>query len=214
MQSVTHAPQEPRQIPEPLVSIIEDDPDVSRSIIRLLATVGLASQAFNTGQDALESINTDRPGCLIADMRLPDRDGLDVIQDLREQGVTLPAIVITAYADVPSAVRAMKLGVADFLEKPFAEQQFIAAVQRSVDQHVKQFQAELQQSEIQAKLSTLSDRERQVLKGIIAGHSSKIIGGTLDISQKTVENYRASLMKKLDADNAAHLVSLVLAHVD
>lgn len=196
----------------PCVNLIEDDADVRRSISSLLSTVGLETQAFDRSQDAVGQITNDRPGCLIIDMRLPDRDGLDLLQELRDKGVKMPAIIITAYADVPSAVRAMKLRVFDFLEKPFPEQQFIAAVQSAVEKDVARHKSHQERSGIDEKIDSLSVREKQVLRGIIAGLSSKMIAADLQISPKTVENYRANLMQKLDAENVAHLVTLVYDH--
>jgi len=194
---------------KPLVSIVEDDTDVRRSIARLLQTIGLETEQFANASQALSAMRPDRPGCLIVDMRLPDRDGLDLIQDLRREGIKRPAIVITAYADVPAAVRALKLEVFDFFEKPFPDQQFLAAVQQAIDRDLEQFETDTHRMAMDAKIDALSQREQQVLRGIIAGSSSKMIAADLGISPKTVENYRASLMDKLDAENVAHLVTLV-----
>lgn len=198
-----------RRVDEPLVYLVEDDPDVRRSIGRLLDTVGLEIRAFGRAQDAIEAIDSVRPGCLIIDMRLPDRDGLDLLEDLRDADVSMPAIVITAYADVPSAIRAMKLKVFDFIEKPFPDQQFLAAVQKAVDHDQKHFAMQNQRRLLIEKIDELSEREREVLHGVVSGNSSKMIASELGISQKTVENYRASLMSKLEADNVAHLVTMV-----
>jgi len=195
--------------PAPRVGIIEDDADVRRSIARLLDTVGLETQSFERARDALGGLRGDRPGCLVVDMRLPDRDGLDLIADLRERDIHSPAVIITAYADVPSAVRAMKLGVFEFLEKPFRDQQFIAAVQKAVDQDIERFMRDAERRARARMVERLSQREREVLAGIVDGSSSKAIAADLGISPKTVENYRASLMDKLEAENVAHPVTLV-----
>lgn len=195
--------------PAPRVSIIEDDADVLRSIARLLDTVGLETKSFERAHNALGQITADRPGCLIVDMRLPDRDGLDLIEDLRARDIHTPALIITAYADVPSAVRAMKLRVFEFLEKPFPDQQFLAAVQKAVDQDIERFKRDAERRAQTRMIQRLSQRERDVLAGIVDGSSSKAIAADLGISPKTVENYRASLMDKLEAENVAHLVTLV-----
>lgn len=196
-------------VKQPLISIVEDDADVRRSIARLLQTIGLETEQYATANQALTAMRIDRPGCLIVDMRLPDRDGLDLIEDLRRREINRPAIVITAYADVPAAVRALKLDVFDFFEKPFPDQQFLAAVQQVIDRDLEQFEADARRGAMNAKIDALSQREQQVLHGIVAGNSSKMIAADLGISPKTVENYRASLMDKLDAENVAHLVTLV-----
>lgn len=177
---------------KPLVHIVDDDPDVRRSIGRLLETIGLETRTYSMAAESIDAITADRPGCLIIDMRLPDRDGLDLLQDLRDRGISTPAIVITAFADVPAAVRAMKLCVCDFLEKPFRDQQFLAAVQKAVGEHTKHFEDEQRRKAVFGKIEELSQREKQVLQGIVAGKSSKIIASDLVISSKTVENYRAT----------------------
>ena len=194
---------------EPIVTVVEDEPTVSRSIIRLLETIGLKARSYANAQDAIEGIQSSDIGCLIMDMRLPDRDGLDLLEQLRAEGITMPAIVITAFGDIPAAVRAMKLGVHDFLEKPFREQPFISAVQKAVNEDITRSRVEQKQRATQKQINSLSERETQVLRGIIDGKSSKMIAADLGISQKTVENYRSSLMVKIEAQNAAHLVTRV-----
>lgn len=191
---------------QPIVWVVEDDPDVRVSITRLLKTINLPTHAVGSAKEALAEIETDRPGCLIMDMRLPDRDGLDLLQDLRNRGVAMPAIVITAFADVPAAVRALKLGVLDFLEKPFMDQQFIAAVQKAIHTDIDRFTRRQNELAWKQKLDRLSPRERDVLKIVITGRSSKMIAHELGLSQKTIENYRGNLMDKLGAENVVDLV--------
>lgn len=196
----------------PLVRIIEDDSDVRRSMVRLLSTIGLQAQAFPSAKQALAEIDPNRPGCLIIDMRLPDRDGLDLLKELAEKQIKTPAIIVTAFADVPSVIRAMKLKAFDFIEKPFPEQQFLAAVQKAVDRDIARHDAERDRRTSLQRIELLSHREREVLEGIVAGKSSKMIAFDMGISPKTVENYRANLMDKLEAQNVAHLVTLVYSY--
>jgi len=196
-------------ITKPLVRVVDDDQDVRRSISSLLSTVGLESEVYASASEAVRSIDLDRPGCMVIDMRLPDRDGLDLLEELRAKGNDLPILIVTAYGDVSSAVRAMKAQAIDFIEKPFPGQRFISSVQKAVDRDLQRRQKMLGRRAIKEKLQTLSERERQVLDGIVAGLSSKMIAVDLGIKPKTVENYRASLMQKMDAENAAHLVALV-----
>lgn len=197
---------------DPMITIVDDSGDVRRSVMRLLETIGIQSQSYENAQaliDSLEDIDPSVPGCLIIDLRLPDMDGLDMLETLRCKGVTKPAIIITAYGDVPSVVRAMKVKVSDFIEKPFSEQMFLAAVHKAIDKDKEISRSADEKREIHEKISRLSERERQVLKGILRTKSSKQIANHLNLSAKTVENYRASLMDKMEARNIAHLITLV-----
>lgn len=199
-------------VEQSMVSIIDDSDDIRKSIARLLSTVDIQTQTYANAQSALaavDQINTDRPGCVIIDLRLPDRDGMDLLHDLRSAGVNKPAIIITAYGDVPSAVRAMKAKVHDFLEKPFSDQHFIGAVQKALNCDARLMKAGYRRQQIQLKVDSLSKREQEVLIGIIQGRSSKAIALHLGLSQKTVENYRYRIMDKFEADNVVDLVTSV-----
>lgn len=194
---------------QPLVTIVDDDPDVRRSLARLLDTIPIQTEMYASASEVLDRYVHNRPGCMVIDMRLPDRDGLDLIKQLRSQGVNTPVLVITAFGNVDSAVRAMKLDALDFLEKPFKDQEFIASVQRAIDLDVSRLDQERSHQAIKQRFDSLSDRERDVLQGIVEGKSSKMIAVDLGLQQKTVDNYRLSLMRKIEAQNVAHLVGMV-----
>ena len=151
-----------------------------------------------------------RNGCLITDLRMPDIDGVELLRRLRAADALLPAIVITGHGDVQMAVEAMKNGALDFIEKPFADDVIIDSIRRAVDQAQTQIRNETAQEAVRERLDSLSERERQVLKGVVAGLPNKTIAFELGISPRTVEVYRAGLMGKMQAKSLPELVRMVL----
>jgi RNA polymerase sigma factor (sigma-70 family) len=157
-------------------------------------------------------LNADppRPGCLVLDLRMPDMSGLEVYERLGERWKDVPTIFITAHGEVSAAVRAMKLGARDFLEKPFGHQDLLERVQEALESDEALRAARADRDEIRSRLDTLTRRERDVLDLIVRGLSSKMIAAELGISMKTVEAHRTSTMQKMQARNAAELVRLTL----
>ena len=151
-------------------------------------------------------------GCLITDVRMPDMTGIELLHQMRTRACNLPAIVITGHGDVPLAVEAMKAGAIDFIEKPFDEEAILNAVQAALERHGKGEDGDV--AAVATKLASLSERERQVLEGLIAGHPNKTIAYDLGISPRTVEVYRANLMAKMQAKSLSELIRMtILAQV-
>jgi FixJ family two-component response regulator len=192
------------------VVVIDDDENVLRSLTALLESVGLSVQAFGRPQDFFAS-PPERPGCVVLDIRMPGMSGLEAFDELRARFTDVPIIFITGHGEVSTAVRAMKAGAFDFLEKPFSHQELLDRVQEALEREAKQEAHRAESKEIEARIGQLTGRERRVLELIIAGLSSKMIAAELGISIKTVEAHRTSTMSKMRAKNAADLVRLAVS---
>ena len=196
-------------VDNPVVHIVDDDEAVRQSLAFMLSSAGVAVRLYESAGAFLDGLHDVQCGCLITDVRMPDMTGIELLRTIRERATCLPAIVITGHGDVPLAVEAMKAGAVDFIEKPFDEQAILAAVQTALAQTENAVD-----SDLAARLASLSDRERQVLEGLVAGHANKVIAATLGISPRTVEVYRANLMAKMQAKSLSELIRMaILAHV-
>ena len=191
---------------EPTVFLVDDDEAVRDSMRWLVESVGLKIETFSSGQIFLESFDPERPGCLITDMRMPGMGGLELQEQLRRRGSAMPVIIVTAFGDVQTAVRAMKGGAVDFLQKPYNNDQVLELIQRSIakDQEERQRRGELQL--VEEGLQRLTPREREVLQLVVGGHSNKEIARELGIVPKTVEAHRAQVMDKMGVRSLADLV--------
>jgi two-component system response regulator FixJ len=149
-------------------------------------------------------------GCIVTDVRMPGIDGLELLRRLRRQDVRVPVIVVTGHGDIPLAVEAMKIGAADFLEKPFDDEALLASVRAALSRNNKDAQHDAERCAIQQRLAALSNRERQVLEGLVAGLPNKTIAHDLGISPRTVEIYRANVMTKMEARSLSELVRMAL----
>ena len=192
------------------VHVVDDDLAVRQSLSFLLATVGLPVRLHESAVAFLESVQEPIAGCIVTDVRMPEIDGIEFLRRLRSRGVSAPVIVMTGHADVPLAVEAMKQGAIDFIEKPFDDDLFLAAVRAALDRQEQNAQQNSQAAEIQARLESLSERERQVLDGLVAGKANKVIAYDLGISPRTVEIYRANVMGKMQAASLSELVRMAL----
>jgi len=193
-----------------VVHIIDDDETVRQSLAFLLSSAGLAVRVYDSATAFLAGLSVIADGCLITDIRMPDMTGIDLLHRLRAKGCGLPAIVITGHGDVALAVEAMKAGAIDFIEKPFDEEAILNAVQTAFDRGGGGGEGPA----LAARLASLSQRERQVLEGLIAGHPNKTIAYDLGISPRTVEVYRANLMTKMEARSLSELIRMaILANV-
>lgn len=194
-----------------IVHIIDDDPVVCHSIRLLLETEGLETRTYVTALDFLAAIGHDDCGCVVTDVRLPGMSGVELLTHIAARRLNLPVIVITGQADVPLAVRAMKQGAVDFMEKPFRDATLIASVRKALQRNVVSPEQGAAAKEIRARLATLTSRERDVLDGLINGKSNKSIAQELGISFRTVEIYRANLMKKTQAGSLPELVRMAMS---
>lgn len=195
---------------EPVIYVIEDDEPVRRSLALLLSSAGYCVQAYDGPVAFLEVATTINPGCIITDMRMPHMSGLELMLELRSKGITLPVILITGHGDVALAVEAMKQGAVDFFEKPFEQTALIAAIQRTVDNARDGVDQQADSHAARAALLTLSARERDVLRGLVAGQTNKMIARELGISDRTVEEYRAKVKTKLGVTSLSALLTVVM----
>jgi len=193
-----------------LVHVIDDDEAMRDSLTFLIKTAGLNVQAYDSATSFLSHLPEIKSGCIITDVRMPGLSGIDLLHRLRERQVSLSVIVITGHGDVPLAVEAMKSGAMEFLEKPFDDDALVAAVKAALSSDSAQAKREADRAEIMEKLATLSNRERQVLEGLVAGHPNKTIAFDHGISPRTVEIYRANLMSKMGAASLSELVRMAL----
>ena len=194
---------------KPVVHVIDDDETARESLVFLLVGAGLRVQAYESAVAFLEVVPAMEHGCIVTDVRMPEMGGVELIGRLKALGVPDPVIVITGHADVPLAIQAMKAGVADFIEKPFSDDAILGAVRAALARDSDRNQALAERDQILAKLETLSQREREVLDGLVEGHANKVIAFDLDISARTVEVYRANVMTKMQAGSLSELVRMV-----
>lgn len=193
-----------------VVHLIDDDEDIRRALAFLLGTAGLAVRVHESALKFLEKLDTLQPGCIVSDVRMPGMDGLELQQKLKAMGVEMPIIIMTGHADVPLAVQAMKAGAVDFIEKPFDDEILLSAIRIAFDVYDKSGQSSTEIAQIQARLDTLSAREREVLVGLLAGHANKTIAYDLELSPRTVEVHRANVMSKMKARSLSELVRMAL----
>jgi two-component system response regulator FixJ len=190
--------------------VIDDDQAVRESIEFLLRSARLTVKTYETASAFLAVAPTIGSGCVITDVRMPGMSGIDLLRRLKEMGIGLPVIVITGHGDVPLAVEAMKFGAVDFLEKPFNDDVLLASVRSALDRSEASAQLETERAEIRARIALLTNREHEVLDGLVAGHPNKIIAFDLKISPRTVEIYRANVMTKMKAASLSELVRMAL----
>jgi two-component system response regulator FixJ len=197
---------------EGVVHIVDDDEAVRQSLAFMLSAAGLPVRLYESATAFLAVLKGVQNGCLITDIRMPDMTGIELLRELRSRACSRPAIVITGHGDVPLAVEAMKAGAIDFIEKPFDEEDILHAVRMALERSGNR--EGVDEPEVLAKLASLSERERQVLEGLVAGHPNKAIANDLGISPRTVEVYRANLMTKMQAKNLSDLIRMaILAQV-
>jgi len=197
--------------PDIVVHIVDDEEVVRNSLAFLLGTSGFAVRVHESASAFLDVAPSIRNGCLITDLRMPDMDGVELLRRLRQMDALPPAIVISGHGDVQMAVEAMKNGAFDFIEKPFSDDVLIAAIEHAVQQAALRTRDSAATQEILSRLASLSERETQVLKGVVDGLPNKVIAYELGLSSRTVEVYRAGLMGKMNAGSLSELVRMVLS---
>ncbi|MBH1993136.1 MAG: response regulator [Sphingomonadaceae bacterium] len=190
------------------IYVVDDDEAIRRSLSFLLRTSGFAVELFEGGLPFLKAAGALAPGCVLLDVRMPDMDGLEVQRELRARGVMLPVVIMTGHGDVDMAVAAMKAGASDFIEKPFEKAALLACIEAARAQSVAARGASAQAQEAQARLNILTDRERDVLNGLVEGLPNKTIAFDLGISPRTVEIHRANLMQKLEVRSLAEALRI------
>jgi RNA polymerase sigma factor (sigma-70 family) len=195
----------------PTVYVVDDDASTRELLAWLMKREGLEVQTFGAARAFLESYPAGAPGCLVLDLNMPGMSGLDLQQNLKAAGVALPVIFLSGGADVPNAVRAVKEGAIDFIEKPFDYKQVVALVRDCIARDAASRAAREAQRVCAERLAQLTQREREVLDLVVAGKTNRDIAEALDISVKTVEAHRARLMEKVDAESVAELVQAALA---
>jgi two-component system response regulator FixJ len=196
--------------PDPIIYVIDDDDAVRQSLEFLLKTAGIAVHGFDSAKAFLEILPQIRSGCIITDVRMPEITGIELLQRVKTFNPDLPVIVITGHGDVALAVEAMKIGAVDFLEKPFDDDLLLVAVRAAFNREAGKGNRNAELAGIQEKLAALSNRERQVLEGLVAGKANKAIAFDLEISPRTVEIYRANLMTKMSANSLSDLVRMAV----
>jgi two-component system response regulator FixJ len=192
------------------VHIIDDDAAVRDSLAFLLSSAGISAETHESATAFFNRHTGDDVACIVTDIRMPEIGGLDLLRRVKELKPELPVIVITGHGDVPLAVEAMKLGAADFIEKPFDDEALLAAIGAVLDRSRRREREEAKLLELRDRLASLSARERQVLDGLVAGHPNKTIAFDLGISPRTVEVYRANVMTKMQAATLSELVRMAL----
>lgn len=196
---------------DPLVFVIDDDDAVRDSISWLISSVDLKVRTYSSAAEFLDQCGPGQAGCLITDIRMPEISGLELQDELNRRGCDIPVIVITGHGDVQTAVRAMKAGAFDFIEKPFNDQVLLDLVNRAVASSVESLREQIEQADVKARIASLTPREKQVLDLISVGDSNKNIAHQLEISEKTVEAHRAKVMGKMKAKSLAALVKMVIS---
>jgi len=197
-------------VAQPVVHIIDDDEGLRESLAFLLRSAAFEVKSFESAKAFLDVLPHAAPGCIITDVRMPDISGIELLRRLKELKIGVPVIVITGHGDIALAVEAMKIGAADFFEKPFDDDLLVASVRAVLRQREGQTKRGAKRAEIEHRISTLSRREKDVLTGLIEGRANKQIAFDLGISPRTVEIYRANLMNKMQADSLSDLVRMAL----
>ncbi len=188
------------------VFIVDDDEGVRDGLSLLLATVGVSCELYESAQEFLDAYDGEKRGCLVLDIRMPRMTGLDLQKKLQEMGSVLPVIFITGHGDIPMAVEAMRRGALDFIRKPFREHDLLERINEALNIDEDAHRKAVDRQEIEERLSTLSQREKEVFDRVADGQMNKVIAADLGISERTVEVHRGQVMKKLDVRTLAQLV--------
>lgn len=192
------------------VFIVDDDEQVRSALTLLMESVGLNVQSFTSAQAYLDQFDATKAGCLILDVRMPGLSGLDLQARLAAEKIHPPIIIITGHGDVPMAVRAVRAGAVDFIEKPFNNQVMLDSVHRAIEKDAVQRGETSRLQDIEAHYNELTPREKEVLLYVIEGKRNKIIAAELKISQSTVEAHRSKVMEKMSADTLSDLMRMAL----
>jgi two-component system response regulator FixJ len=193
-----------------IVHVIDDDEAARDSLAFMLGTAKIDVKTYESATAFLAVASNVKSGCIITDVRMPDISGIDLLRRLKELAIDVPVIVVTGHGDVPLAVEAMKIGAAEFLEKPFDDEVLLNAVRSALNRQNTDSKRQAERADIDSRLAALSNRERDVLEGLVSGLANKQIAFNLGISPRTVEIYRANLMTKMQASSLSDLVRMAL----
>lgn len=206
------APEGDGQTDGPCAYVV-DDIELNREMMAgLLGSAGIEARSFASARQFLEAFSPDRPGCILLDIRMPGMSGLDLQAELNQRGVVLPVVMITAHADVPIAIQAMREGAYEFIEKPVDNEHLLDVVRRAFEASVGRLREQAERASVRSRYETLSAREVQVLDAMVDGRLNKQIAYDLGISQRTVEVHRANVMEKMQARSLAELVRMTIRH--
>jgi two-component system response regulator FixJ len=192
------------------VYVVDDDRDVRRSLSFMLGAAEIKSHPYGSGSDFLEALADLEPGCILLDIRMPHMDGFHVMAALTERNIDWPVIVMTGHGEVPTAVRAMKAGAVDFIEKPFSEQALLTCFEQAFTLLEERNVAGKRRRDASERAALLTQRETEVLASLLAGHSNKQIATELGISLRTVEMHRGNMMDRLQASSLAEALTIAL----
>ena len=193
------------------VFIVDDDQAIRTSLKWLIESVGMNAETYASADEFMRNYYPGRAGCLLLDIRMPGMSGLELQEHFIEQDIRIPIIIITGHGDVPMAVRAMKAGAVDFIEKPFNDEQLLESIRNALSLDSEQRSDQAERARIAALLDQLTSRELEVMEMVTDGKSNKEIAITLGVSAKTVEAHRAHVMEKMEASSLAELVKMVVA---
>lgn len=194
----------------PLISIIDDDESVRKSLAFRLEAAGFRVATYESAMAFLDASAHIGESCVVTDIRMPQMDGMELLRRIKSSGRNLQVVVMTGHGDISLAVEAMKLGASDFIEKPFDDETLLKMIRAALNNAEANSQREGKAHEIVELIASLTAREREVLDGLVAGQPNKIIGRNLDISPRTVEIYRANVMKKMRATSLSELVRIAI----
>lgn len=198
-------------VTQPVTYVIDDDKAVRESLRWLIESVGLPVETYGSARDFLSSFKNDHPGCIVLDVRMPEMSGLELQEYLNSRRVQMPVIIITGHGDVPMAVRALKAGATDFIEKPFNDQALLDRIQHALQRHLETAQQRAELDDARRGFAQLTRREQEVLQRVVNGETSKRIAVELGLSIKTIEAHRAKIMHKLHVKSLAELVRVSVA---
>lgn len=193
---------------EPTVFLVDDDKAVRKALELLMETAQLRTESFDTAKAFLDVFDADRPGCLVLDLRMPGMSGIQLQEELLARGVNIPVIFLTGHGDVSMSAQAFRSGAVDFMEKPFDEGMLLERIHEAIQLDQSNRKALTIQTDAEARLASLTPREREVMWLVVAGKASKMIARELDLSHRTVEKHRGRVMEKTGAGSLADLIEL------
>ena len=195
---------------QPTVFIVDDDPAMRDSLGFLIGSVGRHVETYASAEEFLAAYDNERPGCVVLDVRMPGLSGLELMEKMNEDRFAPPVVLITGHGDIPMAVRALKAGAFDFIEKPFSDQVLLERIQQALQLDTVDRASERDRADIERRSTRLTSRENQVFELVVAGKPNKVVASDLGISQKTVEVHRAHVMEKMRAESFADLVKMAV----